>query len=28
VTGKHGGVFRMRSELGIGTEFEIWLPLA
>nr|WP_255699524.1 ATP-binding protein [Tychonema sp. BBK16] len=28
VTGKHGGAFRMRSELGIGTEFEIWLPLA
>ena len=28
VTGKHGGVFKMRSELGIGTEFEIWLPLA
>ena len=27
VTGKHGGAFRMRSELGIGTEFEIWLPL-
>ncbi len=28
VTGKHGGAFRMRSELGIGTEFEVWLPLA
>ncbi|NJK65232.1 MAG: sensor histidine kinase [Microcoleus sp. SU_5_3] len=28
VTGKHGGAFRMRSELGIGTEFEILLPLA
>jgi signal transduction histidine kinase len=27
VTGKHGGTFRMRSELGIGTEFEILLPL-
>lgn len=28
VTGKHGGAFRMRSQLGIGTEFEILLPLA
>ena len=28
VTGKHGGAFRMRSELGKGTEFEILLPLA
>ena len=28
VTGKHGGAFKMRSELGIGTEFEILLPLA
>jgi signal transduction histidine kinase len=28
VTGKHGGAFRMRSELGLGTEFEILLPLA
>lgn len=28
VTGKHGGAFRMRSTLGIGTEFEILLPLA
>ncbi|MEG3833203.1 MULTISPECIES: ATP-binding protein [unclassified Microcoleus] len=28
VTGKHGGAFRMRSELGRGTEFEILLPLA
>ena len=28
VTGKHGGAFRMRSELGKGTQFEILLPLA
>ncbi|TAF36254.1 MAG: sensor histidine kinase [Oscillatoriales cyanobacterium] len=28
VTGKHGGAFRMRSQLGTGTEFEILLPLA
>jgi len=27
VTAKHGGRFRMRSQLGIGTEFEILLPL-
>ncbi|WP_341737160.1 ATP-binding protein [Microcoleus sp. CAWBG640] len=27
ITGKHGGIFRMQSELGMGTEFEIWLPL-
>jgi len=28
VRGKHGGAFRMRSELGTGTQFEILLPLA
>jgi hypothetical protein len=28
VRGKHGGAFRMRSELGSGTQFEILLPLA
>lgn len=27
VTAKHGGRFRMRSHLGIGTEFEVLLPL-
>ncbi|MGL5063675.1 MAG: sensor histidine kinase [Microcoleus sp.] len=27
VTGKHGGTFKMRSTLGMGTEFEILLPL-
>ncbi|MGC9525960.1 MAG: sensor histidine kinase [Limnospira sp.] len=27
VTAKHGGKFELRSDLGVGTEFEIWLPL-
>lgn len=27
VTAKHGGQFELRSQLGVGTEFEIWLPL-
>ena len=27
VTGKHGGQFLMQSEPGMGTEFEILLPL-
>ncbi|MFB2973019.1 sensor histidine kinase [Aerosakkonema sp. BLCC-F183] len=27
VTAKHGGKFLMRSQLGIGTEFEVLLPL-
>ncbi|MBW4520644.1 MAG: HAMP domain-containing histidine kinase [Scytolyngbya sp. HA4215-MV1] len=28
VTAKHGGQLQLRSHPGIGTEFEIWLPLA
>ncbi len=27
ITAKHGGQFKLRSQLGIGTEFEILLPL-
>jgi len=27
VTAKHGGKLNLRSQLGVGTEFEIWLPL-
>lgn len=27
VTAKHGGKLQLRSHPGIGTEFEIWLPL-
>jgi len=27
VTAKHGGHFKLRSQLGVGTEFEILLPL-
>lgn len=27
ITAKHGGRLTLRSQLGIGTEFEIWLPL-
>ncbi|OCR01565.1 histidine kinase [Oscillatoriales cyanobacterium USR001] len=27
VTAKHGGRFRMRSQIGVGTEFEVLLPL-
>jgi signal transduction histidine kinase len=27
VTAKHGGQFELRSQLGVGTEFEILLPL-
>lgn len=27
VTAKHGGQLIMRSQFGVGTEFEIWLPL-
>ncbi len=27
VTARHGGKFKLRSQLGIGTEFEILLPL-
>jgi signal transduction histidine kinase len=27
ITAKHGGQFKLRSQLGVGTEFEILLPL-
>lgn len=27
VTAKHGGIFNMKSELEVGTEFEVMLPL-